>query len=337
MRLNGLVSRLPLGVLLVAGLAACDREQPSPMDPTIQEAVYVDGGGTTSFTLYAGQSIDAGEVQATVVGGDLVVTYVTTDGWELTEAHLWVGEHLADMPQARNGNPKIGNFPHNSGDITGMTSFSFSIPLSSLGGEPYVCDRSFYLAAHAALRKDNGGGGYQTETGWGDGKRIVERGSWATYFAITLTCDNEPPEPKDCETAFAFGDQTLIDVLAAQGVNTNRWGWQITVNTGENLSTPIYAGAGQNDISKGTYVGDLSYSYDGTLLNVSFDMAAGFTMDETHLYAGNSDTDTAAPGQYGNLNEDLGDATSDSYSLTILDDGDGKIYIVAHAVVCGAF
>jgi hypothetical protein len=34
---------------------------------------------------------------------------------------------------------------------------------------------------------------------------------------------------------------------------------------------------------------------------------------------------------------DLGDATSDSHSLTVVDDGDGKIYIVAHAVVCGAF
>lgn len=331
------LSNMILPVVVLALLTACDREQASFTEPTVMAAVQVNNGEATSFDLFAGQTTDAGDVSVEVVGQDLVVTFATQDGWELVESHLWVGESLSDMPQSRSGNPKIGNFPYASGDISGATSFSVVIPISELGGEPYVCGKDFHLAAHAALRKPDGRGGYQTETGWGDGQRMVERGSWATYFTVRLTCSDDPPPPQACETAFAFGDQTLIDVLSAQGVNTNRWGWQITVNTGDSESTPIYAGAGQNDVSKGTYVGDLSYSYDGTTLSVSFDMEPGFGMNETHLYASIYDTDTAAPGQYGNLHEDLDGASSDSYLLSVADNGDGVIHVVAHAVVCGAF
>jgi hypothetical protein len=77
--------------------------------------------GDTCTTLYAGQTIDAGTVCSSVNGDNLDVTFTTTGGWELEEAHLWVGTKLSDMPQTKKGNPKIGNFPYNSGDISGST------------------------------------------------------------------------------------------------------------------------------------------------------------------------------------------------------------------------
>lgn len=284
--------------------------------------------GNSSFTLFAGQSINAGTVDLAVNGDTLVVSYNTIDGWGLEEVHLFIGENLADMPQAKNGNPKIGNFPYIAQSLNGAVSYSFYIPLSALGGEPYVCDKTFIVAAHAALKKDNGDGTFQTETGWGDGEKMVTKGNWATYFSILFSCDGtEPPNPDpECETAFAYGDLTFIDL----GITDSRWGWVISLDGPQSGVARIYAGAAQNDITKGEYVGDLSYDYDGTTLVLTFDMLSGFYMEETHVYASNQLPDTIAPGQYGNIH-DLDQAITDSFSIPV---SGSTIYIIAHAVVC---
>ena len=302
--------------------------------PLTSQATIQVSDDTACQTLTAGQWIDAGEVCSRVQGEFLVVTYTTQYDWELTEAHLWIGLDLADMPQNRKGNPKIGNFPYASGDITGATSYAFNIPLDSLGSVEELCDVTAYLAAHAAVRREDGNGGYQTETGWSDGDPIVDQGSWAMYSSILFECKDDPEPPPvigSCETAFAFGDMELDDFL-----DTARWGWQITVNQGDSFSTPVYAGAGQNDISKGTHVGELDVSYEGNIVSVSFNMLAGFAMDETHVYVGDEYVSTAAPGLYGNLH-DLTGAFSDDYTLIIDGSAPYTLYIVAHAVVCGEF
>lgn len=295
-------------------------------------------GGFHTVDLIAGQNIDAGDVSVEVAGDSLLVTFETMDGWELTEAHLWVGQELASMPQTKRGNPKIGNFPFASGDISGDTLYVFLIPLSGFGGTDYatsLCDQTFLIAAHAAVRKADGSGAFQSETGWGSGDSIVDRGSWAMYFNFNFTCDEQPPISESCETAFAYGDRKLWDIedVSTGDPITNRWGWQITVNPGDYSSQPIYAGAGQNDINKGTHVGNLVYAYNGSSVTVNFEMFSGFLMEETHLYVGSSDAQTAAPGQFGNLH-DLSGSSEDSYTITVSGD---TINIVAHAVVCGNY
>jgi hypothetical protein len=296
------------------------------VDEPVCDLSYVVSG-ESCVTLFAGQTIDAGSVCTTVEGDDLVITYTTDNGWELTEAHAWVGEDLAEMPQTPTGNPKIGNFPYNSGDITGATTFSFNVPLASLGSE-CVCDLSYIVAAHAALRKDDGMGGYETQTGWADGSPIVNRGSWATYTTVTLSCEEEPPpEEGSCETAFAFGETTFIDL----GLTDSRWGWEIGAFGPGSYSTPIYAGAAQNDLSKGTLVGTLGYEYDGSYVTVTFTMLPGFTMDETHLFVDSSHVTTISPGLFGNTH-DLDNASSDVFTVGTFE-GE-PLYIVAHAVVC---
>lgn len=285
--------------------------------------------GQSCVTLFAGQTIDAGTVCAAVDGDNLVITYTTDNGWELTAAHLWVGDNMDDMPQTANGNPKIGNFPYNSGEITGATTYSFYVPLSSLSSE-CVCDLSYFAAAHAALRKWDRDGGYETQTGWADGPQITEGGSWATYTTVTLGCDDEPPPPEGeatCETAFAFGETTFIDL----GLTDSRWGWEIGAFGPGSYTAPIYAGAAQNDLSKGTNVGTLGYAYDGTNVTVTFAMLPGFTMDETHLFVGTSPTTTISPGLFGNTH-DLDDAATDTFAVGTFD-GE-PLYLVAHAVVC---
>jgi len=299
--------------------------------------------------LLAGQTIDAGDVCLTVEGGDLVISYLTENGWELAETHLWAGANLADMPQTRKGAPQIGQFPYASGDITGATSYEVRVPLSTFGltGEETRCDAViFSVAAHAALRKDNGDGTYQTETGWADGDTFVDRGTWATFFSGQLVCSETGggTGEQECETAFAFGGESAacfldIDEDGDGNGDFNRWGWSNGPLGPGAYTFEVYAGAGQCDLQKGTYVGTLSVDYDGSMATVTYDAdpSGAWFWEETHLYVGNeilarnvNDNFTVAPGQFPNIHDDV-DSTTDTYVVEGLS---GDIYVVAHAVSC---
>lgn len=303
-----------------------------------------DGTGVQCQILYAGQTINAGSVCVEIVDDNLVVNYETTGGWELVETHLWVGDDLTNMPQTKQGNPKIGNFPYYSGDITGNTSNSFQVSLAVLDFYCASEDKNYFVAAHAALRKSDGSGGYQTETAWADGDRFVERGMWGTFFTSTLTCECSSGGPTPtCETAFAYGGNyasCFLDLdLDNDGIDDfNRWGWTTGPLQAGTYAFDIYTGAGQCDLSKGTLVGTLTVVYDGSKADITYTMNSGFTMDETHLYVGNEilarDVNgdyTVAPGQYPFINDELKGVTQ--YTC-IVNNLSGDIYIVAHAVVC---
>lgn len=136
------------------------------------------------------------------------------------------------------------------------------------------------------------------------------------------------PPQDECETAYALGDKTFIEL----GITSSRWGWQITANKNQTIETPIYAGAAQNDLSKGEIVGKLIYSFAGGELQVEYDLEEGFGLQETQLYAGVTQMTNAAPGQYGNQHLNLGLADSDSYEIDL--GSAHKVYLAAHAVVC---
>lgn len=319
-------SKMIGAALLCAALSAFGCDSSDDLSRRQNAVQYSQQSQCTA--LLAGQSINAGSVCLSVQGENLVAAYTTTGGWELTEAHLWVGDDLAAMPRTKNGNPQIGRFPYNSGDISGATSYSFSIPLSSLSSGD-LCGHTFYVAAHAAVRKPDGSGGYQTETGWGAGSQITTGGSWATYFSYTVTCVTPPPPPSTltCDTAYGYGSTTFIDL----GLTKSRWGWQIGPLSPGSYTQPIYAGAGKNDISKGANVGQLSIEYDGAAAKVSYSLSAGYVLQGTHLYVGTSPVSTISPGQYGNTH-DLDNVSSDSF--TVGGFSGQPIYCVAHAVAC---
>jgi hypothetical protein len=328
----------------------------------------VDGStGIQTEILYAGQTIEAGTISMEVVEilnennnpeEHLSITYETTGGWQLQETHVWVGADLADMPQTRQGNPKIGNFPYQSGDITGQTTHTETVPLNLLGFSCPGDDKSYYVAAHAAVQLvDDGGNVMQTETGWSDGDRYVERGMWGTYSTTTLTCDCTITEPPvvggGCETAFAYSGGTnatgdditnsFLDIIA-EGTEFNRWGWSNGTISAGIYTWDIYAGAGQSDITKGTLVGTLTVDYDNTLTGsalVTYAMDAPYYMEENHLYVGSEilprDVNgefTVAPGQYPSKHEEL-TGLDTSYSDSHVVTASGEVYVVAHATVCG--
>lgn len=155
-----------------------------------------------------------------------------------------------------------------------------------------------------------------------------------------LPCDPPPPPPPDvaCETAFGLldGDETCFLDLGF-----DRWGW-----TNGPLGPGVYeldmwAGAGQCDTSKGALVGQVTIDYDGSTVEVTYEVFEGCALTETHLYVGDTPVPlvqrgrgglqgTVAPGQYGNTHEFEEGVTEDSFTV----DASGDIFVIAHAVVC---
>ncbi len=280
--------------------------------------------------LYAAQTINAGSVCVDNDTQFISITYTASGGWTLQDVHLFVGASLAEMPQTKTGNPKIGNFTYTD-SAGGAGSYTFKLPQ---GDFAVTCGAVLTLAAHADLSLTGADGSVRSETGWAAGQRMVAKGNWATFFSYTVQCVAPPTVCKHTETAFAFGDQTFEDIGL---LNDKRWGWQLTASAGVAGSTPIYAGAAQNDISKGTHVGTLYYLYGDGVLHVTYNVFSGsYSMLATHLYAGDVNVKTSAPGKYGNQHSPLpAGTTSDSYDIVVADaNGDGKIYVVAHAEVC---
>lgn len=100
----------------------------------------------------------------------------------------------------------------------------------------------------------------------------------------------------------------------------NNWGWSNLMEPGS-YKLDLYAGAGQCDISKGTYVGYVKIDYNS--FNYEYHIEPGFVLEEYHIYAGSTmfpklrnGRDTVAPGQYSIMNPLSGD-----------------IYVIAHGVV----
>lgn len=315
---------------------------------------FSDGNGGTvdgySAVLYAGQTTVAGSVDLSIDDDTLVVTYNTVNGWELTEVHFAIGTKSTDIPVNRAGNPVIGSFPYSASNLNGVTSYAFRIPVAVLGitdVDSEFADVAVHAAAHAVVRLVSDGVTVRTETGWAGTTRFVQRGSWATQFGFVLRYvdDSTDPEPEmTSETAFAYGGAvaTTFDVYVGVGKKDDdkaRWGWSNGPLAEGSYTFPIYAGAGGNDITKGTLVGTLSVVYTGGSAVVSYTMNAGFLLDEVHLHVGSEPLArkggeyTIAPGQYGLVAEDLGMVGSATYTVSGLS---GEVYVVAHAVVFSA-
>jgi len=284
------------------------------------------------YTLYAGQTIVAGDVCVSLNGTDLVVEYATSGGWEMTGAHTWIGESADTYPQGKNGNPQIGKFPYNSGALAGLVTYTVSVPLLSVTDKFETLDQycgtgapvpSLFLMAHAQLRKRTATGTYQTETGWSDGTRVVDRGSWATrsLLSFKVTCPVEDPIVDEApvyghETAWALGDTTFASLPSCgtdgirgtaddgldggNGKLATRWGWSVgPVSAGETVLQDIYAAAGGNDLTKGSLIGTAEIAYDGELVTVHILTDGDYAFTAVHTFVGSNHTCTVAPGKLG--------------------------------------
>ncbi|MDN5308877.1 MAG: hypothetical protein PWP14_271, partial [Methanolobus sp.] len=124
----------------------------------------------------------------------------------------------------------------------------------------------------------------------------------------------------DYETAYAMADDNETCFISEGFSN---WGWTNQISPGT-YEWDLWAAAGQCDTSKGTLVGNVTVTYDGVDVNVTYNLDDGYLLKETHVYADYAKfpTDrrgnpTVAPGQYTNNGPFDG----------------SEVYVIAHAVV----
>jgi hypothetical protein len=332
---------LPLAFLplLMLGFIACDSDSNAPnnvMTPTDAARVaVVSSTNSDCVPLIAGQNINAGSVCFEQMADQLKVTFTVTDDWYIQEAQLWIGDNPNGYPKTRNGNPVPGQFPFASGSINTQT-FVFYVPFSWLN---YTgSNECYYVMAHASIQRALGTTPetWQGETAWGEGDRVVQRGSWAMRFELCLSDDFDPdiePEP-DSETAFAYGGNYATCFLDD---GFNRWGWTNGPLPTGNYTFGLWAGAAQCDVSKGTLVGTVAVNYSNGNAGVTYTVNAPYLLQEVHFYAGSTpypllnSQPTVAPGQYPYVQTNLSTA-SHAFNYGGLS---GDIHVIAHAVVSG--
>jgi hypothetical protein len=165
----------------------------------------------------------------------------------------------------------------------------------------------------------------------------------------SLTISREYVSLEDCETAFArlpedlpianpnsFTDEIGARCFLEDGFE--RWGWVNRIYQDSTYYMPVYAGAGQCDISKGYHVGTAIVSFVGTNIHVDFDLFEPWVLSEAHIYAGvdmyptmKNGKETVAPGQYNVVYEGAEPLTG--FDLDISNASD-YIYLIIHAVTC---
>lgn len=155
-------------------------------------------GEVKTVNLIAGQNIVAGSIMYGNDADYVYVHYTTTGDWKMKAVQLYVGD-CALIPVNKAGNPTIGKFPYKATFTEYQTAYTFAIPIDQL--PDCMC-----IAAHAELVRVVNGEVVQSETGWGEGTRLVTQGSWAMKFEYCKQlCEPEVEKCYQEETAWAAG------------------------------------------------------------------------------------------------------------------------------------
>ena len=184
--------------------------------------------GPMVVPLIAGQTIRSGSITVSNNGTNLYVTYGTTGtGWEMDEAHLYVG---------KNAPPKMapGKFPYGDDVLPeGTTSRTYTIPLADIpeydekmkpipGSAGLQPCQDIYIAAHAVASTDT-----ESETAWArpGGRRLVR-------IALCIVQVEDPAFPPDDSrrwwpTNAYQGDFCYFDILFEldQSSLARHWYW----------------------------------------------------------------------------------------------------------------
>ena len=293
--------------------------------------------------LWAGQTINAGSV---VISNDATNLYITVNSKEGFQAvndniKIWVGNDLANLPANTQNVPIPGQFPYKY--TANGTSFTVTIPFNQItvDGAPITCDKAMlYVFVHVDAIAAGG-----AETAWGGCIPGTNTNRWYFYANYTTACCTTPP-PVDCysQTAFAKGGWVFTtdkksnpENLPSLGLAKNRWGWAINIKMPGTTVYNIWAGAGLNNTSKGRLAGQLTVNWDGTMVTVNYQLANGFRLVETHVFAGDNKPAIIAPGQYGNTMSFDPPVASYSGTYMVTDTNFDGIWIIAHAGVFSCY
>ncbi len=149
--------------------------------------------------LKAGQSIDAGTVTVSYDGVNLCVTYETEGDWELVETHFAIATSPGDIPQNKNGNPKVGHFLYGDDELGEYEEIEGIFVLVGGKDSHEECIElelevgTYIIAAQAKLvntEEIDDEGNLVIESGWGEGDEFDGK-NWAMYFEFTVVVEEE--------------------------------------------------------------------------------------------------------------------------------------------------
>jgi hypothetical protein len=171
------MKKLSLLFIMFVLLAACSRqdinEEPSDKWNGYFEMLKM---GEQIQPLYAGKNINVGTVTCGIDNScNFYVTYETTDGWLMSETHMFCGDKI-NLPVNKPGNPKVGNFPYSSTHSPAVNTVTYTVPLTTL---PACDEPGFVVAAHCVVSRNG-----QTETGWRYGTKFTDKG-WGWFDNYT--------------------------------------------------------------------------------------------------------------------------------------------------------
>jgi hypothetical protein len=161
-------------------------------------------------------------------------------------------------------------------------------------------------------------------TGWG----------WDTDLEkqtlIQFDLGYTPPPQINCETAYAYGGSIATCFLDISPRSANNWGWTNLISPGYTGQWPLYAGAGQCDISKGTLVGHVDVSYIGGTITIDYVLDSGYTLDEKHVWVGND----KLPKKNGIYQNAPGKFNYNNMDPVVITGQTGNKYVAVHSGVC---
>ncbi|MBE9510228.1 MAG: hypothetical protein IMY71_05055 [Bacteroidetes bacterium] len=239
--------------LIVSAFTSCTKEEapnfPKNESSTLKCAT-VDN--EVECDLIAGQYINVGTVLYSDDGVNLEVQYVTSDGWSLSELHLYVGPEEG-IPTNKKGNPVIGHFPYSEESLPDVTtSYTFTVPLGD--------DECYAVAAHAVVYDVHG----NVETAWAkcEYKPIITLKTWL----------------KDPDGS--SGHSTFWAVSSGEPISTSDW---CSI-----MGTNVYVKGDKYSLVSNCYSnpGSITVTDDGSNLKVTVKANDDLLLYRTYLFVG---------------------------------------------------
>lgn len=205
--------------------------------------------------LIAGQFINVGKVIYSHDATNIYVTYLTTDGWKLSELHLYVGD-LEGLPTNKTA-IQIGHFPFSAENLN-QTTYTFTVPILNL---PKDDETGYTIAVHAIVKN-----GLQEETAWSNCSAYKPLIAVKTFLSSGFWAASDGDRP------FATLDPNLS------------WNWCYW------LGTNIYE-KGEEYLLQGLFyptgdAGKVMVDDDGTNIEITVMAEEGLKLVDTYLYVG---------------------------------------------------
>jgi hypothetical protein len=121
-------------------------------------------------------------------------------------------------------------------------------------------------------------------------------------MSIHLTSNNTTQTVILEETAWAYGGET--STFSELNLSA-KWGWVIHYEVGDTLPFEFWAGAAQNDFTKGVQIGEGTIIKVGDNLRIKLNLFSEYYIGDIHIFAHDVLPTTDAPGQFP-FNENLG-------------------------------